>query len=155
MIMSVLENAIRMAVDAHAGQIDKAGFPYILHPLAVMFAAERSYLAKPSTIVTLEEFMAAAVLHDVPEDIPEKYPLSLICTEFGENVRRIVDGVTRRKGETYMEFISRANEDSDSRLLKILDINHNMGRIHLLPATEQSIKRRYEKALILLNATNF
>ena len=66
-----------MAVEAHAGQVDKAGRPYILHPLAVMFAAERAYNVQPSLIVYLEEFMAAAVLHDVPEDNPEpNSPLS-------------------------------------------------------------------------------
>jgi len=90
--MSVLEGAIRMAVEAHTAGKDKAGRPYILHPLAVMFAAERAY--RPSVIVTLEEFMAAAVLHDVPEDHPE-YSLSSILAEFGENVHRIVDGMRR------------------------------------------------------------
>ena len=144
-----------MAVEAHAGQVDKAGRPYILHPLAVMFAAERAYNVQPSLIVSLEEFMAAAVLHDVPEDQPEKYPLSLILEQFGENVHRIVDGVTRRKGEVYMDFIARANQDPGSRLLKILDINHNLGRIHVLPVAEQSIKRRYERALIALSAGDF
>ena len=144
-----------MAVEAHAGQVDKAGRPYILHPLAVMFAAERAYNVQPSLIVSLEEFMAAAVLHDVPEDHPEKYPLSLILEQFGENVHRIVDGVTRRKGEVYMDFIARANQDPGARLLKILDINHNLGRIHVLPVAEQSIKRRYERALIALNAGDF
>jgi GTP diphosphokinase / guanosine-3',5'-bis(diphosphate) 3'-diphosphatase len=153
--MSVLEKAIRLAVEAHAGQVDKAGRPYILHPFAVMFAAERAY--RPSLLVFLEEFMAAAVLHDVPEDFPEKYPLSYILAEFGENVHRIVAGVTRRKaqGESYREFIIRANEDPGSRLLKILDIYHNLGRIHLLPIEEQSIRRRYEKALVILNHAEF
>lgn len=95
--------------------------------------------------------MAAAVLHDVSEDHPEKYPLSLILEEFGENVHHIVDGVTRREGEVYMDFIHRAKEDPDSRVLKILDVKHNLGRISVLPLAEQSIRRRYEKALVLLN----
>ena len=142
-----------MAVEAHQHQYDKIGRPYILHPLAVMFAAEKAY--QPSFLVSLEEFMAAAVLHDVPEDYPEKYPLSLIYLEFGENVRRIVEGVTRREGEVYMDFIVRAKEDPGSRLLKILDINHNLGRIPALPIAEQSIRRRYERALVLLNAAEF
>ena len=151
--MSVLERAIRIAIEAHTGQVDKAGRPYILHPLSVMFAAEKAY--RPSALVSLEEFMAAAVLHDVVEDHPEKYPLSFILAEFGENVHRIVDGVTRRKGEVYMDFIARANEDPGSRLLKILDIYHNLGRIHVLPIAEQGIRRRYERALLVLKPAEF
>ena len=140
-----------MAVEAHgargdhAGQVDKAGRPYILHPLAVMFLAEIAYKRNPLPGVSLEEFMAAAVLHDVSEDHPELYPLSRIYEEFGENVGRIVEGVTRRAGETYMEFIARANQEIGSRLLKILDIYHNLGRISVLPMAEQSIRRRYER----------
>lgn len=157
--MSVLEKAIRLAVEAHAGQVDKAGRPYILHPLQVMFAAERAYmrnLLRFQIEASLEEFMAAAVLHDVPEDFPEKYPLSFILAEFGVNVHRIVAGVTRMKGqETYREFIIRANKHVGSRLLKILDIQHNMGRIHLLPVAEQDIRRRYEKALVILGPAEF
>ena len=152
----LLENAIRLAVEAHAGQVDKQGRTYILHPLAVMFMAEAAYKRNPIPGVTLEEFMAAAVLHDVCEDNP-KYPLSFILAEFGVNVHRIVDGVTRRKaqGETYREFIIRANQDLGSRLLKILDIFHNLGRIDTLPIAEQDIRRRYEKALVVLNPAEF
>ena len=152
MTMSLLESAIQLAVEAHSGQRDKAGRPYILHPLAVMFAAEKAYQAhQPSLLVTLEEFMAAAILHDVSEDHFEKYPLSLIHEKFGDSVYEIVDGVTRRQGETYMEFIRRAYEDPGSCLLKILDINHNLSRISALPLAEQTIRRRYEKALVVLN----
>jgi (p)ppGpp synthase/HD superfamily hydrolase len=99
--------------------------------------------------------MAAAVLHDVPEDHPELFPLSLIFTEFGVNIHRIVDGVTRRAGETYANFILRANLDPGSRLLKIIDVLTNLGRIDSLPIEEQSIRRRYERALLVLNAAEF
>ena len=51
-----LERAIRIAVEAHAGQIDKANEPYILHPLRVMFDVEG------------EVARMVAVLHDVVED---------------------------------------------------------------------------------------
>ncbi|MFP5392790.1 MAG: hypothetical protein ACLGI6_14780 [Gammaproteobacteria bacterium] len=54
--MSTIETAIKLAVDAHAGQRDKAGRPYILHPLRVMHR------------FTDETLQSIAVLHDVPED---------------------------------------------------------------------------------------
>jgi hypothetical protein len=53
-----------------------------------------------------------------------------------------------------MDFIARANQDPGSRLLKILDINHNLGRIHLLPIAEQGLRRRYVRALNVL-CSNF
>lgn len=54
--MSTLERAIEMALHAHAGQVDKAGEPYILHPLRLMLALNGMYPRM------------AAVLHDVVED---------------------------------------------------------------------------------------
>lgn len=152
-----MESAISNAVAAHFGQVDKIGRVYILHPLQVMFLAERVFLKNPISGVSLEEFMAAAVLHDVSEDHPDDYPLDYILRQFGQNVHRIVDGVTRRKeqGETYRNFIVRAKQDSGSRLLKIVDIFSNLGRIHLLSIEEQSIRRRYERALDVLEVEDF
>ena len=143
--MSVLEEAIRLAVSAHAGQVDKAKRPYILHPLQVMFAVEKAYNQSPVLGYTLEEVMVAGVLHDVSEDIPS-YPLSYMLAVFGAKIHAILDGVTRRKTETYKEFILRAYQNEGARLVKLEDVNINLGRIHLLPVTEQSIKRRYEDA---------
>ncbi|HUP50107.1 MAG TPA: GTP pyrophosphokinase, partial [Thermoanaerobaculia bacterium] len=54
--MSTLERAIMIAVQAHAGQVDKAGEPYILHPLRVMLK------------LTSDEERIVGVLHDVVED---------------------------------------------------------------------------------------
>ena len=56
--MSTLERAIAIAAKAHAGQVDKAGAPYVLHPLRIM-------LRKSS----IDERIVA-VLHDVCEDCP-------------------------------------------------------------------------------------
>ena len=54
----MLEKAIEIAVEAHRGQIDKAGKPYILHPMRVMLAGKT------------EEEMICGILHDVIEDTP-------------------------------------------------------------------------------------
>ena len=56
--MSSLERAIAIAAEAHAGQTDKAGAPYILHPLRVMLR------------LATEEERITAVLHDLCEDCP-------------------------------------------------------------------------------------
>ena len=56
--MATLERAIALAAQAHEGQVDKAGAPYILHPLRMMLS------------VDTPEARVAAVLHDVVEDTP-------------------------------------------------------------------------------------
>ncbi len=58
--MSNLQKAISIAVEAHKGQTDKGGSPYILHPLRVMMSLET------------EEEMIVGVLHDVVEDCADK-----------------------------------------------------------------------------------
>ena len=55
---ALLDKAIALATAAHAGQVDRYGQPYILHPLHLMAQME-----------TAEEKMAA-ILHDVVEDTP-------------------------------------------------------------------------------------
>ncbi|MGZ7078608.1 MAG: GTP pyrophosphokinase, partial [Thermoanaerobaculia bacterium] len=55
-MMSTLERAIAIAAEKHAGQTDKAGAPYILHPLRVMLR------------VSTNDERITAVLHDVVED---------------------------------------------------------------------------------------
>ena len=57
--MSTLECAIAIAAEARAGQVDKAGAPYVLHPLRMMLTLS----SNAERIV--------AVLHDVVEDCPD------------------------------------------------------------------------------------
>jgi len=61
--MSTLERAIAIAAEGHAGQLDKAGAPYVLHPLRLMLAVK-----------TLDERIVA-VLHDVVEDCPDGHSI--------------------------------------------------------------------------------
>lgn len=90
--MSTIERAVAIAAEAHAGQVDKAGAPYILHPLRVMLSME-----------TVEE-QVVAVLHDVVEDT--HWNLDALRAEgFSESVLRAVDSLTRRDGESYDSFV--------------------------------------------------
>lgn len=147
--MSTLENAIRLAVFAHSGQLDKVGKPFILHSLQVMFAAAEEYAKNSLPEYSLEEVMTAAVMHDVPEDTT--VTLNEILRLFGVRIHRLVDGVTRREGEIYKDFILRAKSEPGSRFLKRVDVRINLGRIDQLPVEERSIRRRYENALAILS----
>src|SRR4051812_31424399 len=112
--MSTLERAIAIAAEAHAGQVDKAGAPYILHPLRVMLSVE-----------TTDERIVA-VLHDVVEDCPGWTAERLRDEGFSTAVLRGVDAVTKRDGESYESFVVRAAADPLGRAVKIADLRDNM-----------------------------
>ena len=114
--MESLSRAISLAVNVHAGQYDKAGFPYIAHPFRVM-----QYLHYKAHE---EILLVAAMLHDTVEDT--NVTLKQIEELFGKDVAYLVDAVTRRD-ETYMEFIARIKEAGPEAItLKLADIEDNM-----------------------------
>ncbi|MFQ5571699.1 MAG: HD domain-containing protein [Rhodothermales bacterium] len=131
----MLERAIRLAAEAHQGQIDKAGAPYILHPLRLMLRME-----------TPVEMMAA-VLHDVVEDTP--WTLETLRDEgFSEEVVDAVAHLTRRKDESYNAFIERAAGHPVARRVKLADLEDNMDlrRLDGLTKKDQARLLRYQKA---------
>lgn len=141
--MSSLERAIAIAAAAHAGQTDKAGQPYILHPLRVMLR-----VAQP------EERMAA-VLHDVVEDAD--VTLAQLRGEgFPESVVEAVDALTKRPGETRLEAAARAAGHPIALRVKLADNAENMdlSRISEPTARDRERLREYEavRALLLARA---
>ena len=139
MTMATLENAIALAARAHAGQKDKAGQPYILHPLRVMLAVEGG-----------DERMAA-VLHDVVEDTDLSLD-DLSEQGFDEAVVAAVDCLSRRDGEDYMDFVRRAATDPVSRKVKVADLNDNLDTSRLPEVTDRDQARieRYQAAKRLI-----
>lgn len=132
---ATLEDAISLAVEAHRGQRDKSGQPYILHVLRVMFRLDTEY-----------ERMAG-VLHDVVEDTP--YSLDdLRRLGYPEPVVEAVDCLTRRPDETYEQFIERAIANPIARLVKLADLEDNMDIRRLSELTERDRERmnRYIQA---------
>ncbi len=104
--MSTLERAIAIAAEGHAGQFDKAGQPYILHPIRVMLrvsgASER----------------IAAILHDVVEDTP--VTLDQLSNEgFSREVVEAVDALTKRRGENRIDAAKRAAANPIARVVKL------------------------------------
>ncbi|GBD48127.1 HD domain-containing protein [Methylopila sp. Yamaguchi] len=140
--MSTLERAIQIATEAHAGQVDKAGAPYIMHSMRVAFACP------------VGDARIVAVLHDVVEDTP--WTLEGLRAEgFSEAVLAGVDAVTRREGETYMEFVDRAAKDPIGRIVKRADLLDNMDTTRLGEITESDRSRleRYARALDRMGAS--
>jgi (p)ppGpp synthase/HD superfamily hydrolase len=108
-----LEDAIALASQAHRGQVDKAGKPYILHPLRVMLRQE----AEAAQIV--------AVLHDVLEDTGVTLE-GLRAAGYRPEICEAVDCLTRRPDEPYDIMISRVAANPLARAVKLADLEDNM-----------------------------
>ena len=126
--MATLERAIAIAASAHAGQTDKAGEPYILHPLRVMLR-----MRSP------EERMAA-VLHDVVEDT-EVSLQSLLLEGFSPGVIAAVEALTKRPGESRLQAAERAAGNVIARQVKLADNAENMDLSRIPFPTERDYAR--------------
>lgn len=142
---SVLENAIILASAAHKDQLDKAGAPYILHPLRCM--------ADILSTTGDYELAAAMVMHDVVEDTNVTLQGLVDSEMFSNRVIRLVDKLTRKDGESYKEFIHRCSLDIDAARLKMADLKDNKNLDRLPEVTDKDIYRweKYAKAYILLD----
>ncbi|AWI82159.1 guanosine-3',5'-bis(diphosphate) 3'-pyrophosphohydrolase [Parazoarcus communis] len=142
--MATLERAIALAAEAHTGQVDKAGQPYILHPLRVMLR------------VRTDEERIAAVLHDVVEDT--HVTLEALAQEgFSQAILTAVAALTKLPGETRLEAASRAAVDSVARTVKLADNTENMDLSRIENPTEKDFARlkEYESVrALLLSATS-
>ncbi|SFS09858.1 HD domain-containing protein [Sphingomonas jatrophae] len=136
---ALLDEAILLAIDAHRGQADKAGAPYILHPLRLM-------LAQPDM-----ERRIAAVLHDVVED--GGVEIAALRERFGDAIADAVSALSRREDEDYDAFISRCAADPIARDVKRADLADNLDLSRLPEPTERDHRRadKYRRALSLLD----
>lgn len=136
---ATVEDAISIAAEAHKGQRDKAGAPYLLHPLRMMMRMES------------EAAMMAAVLHDVVEDTD--WTLERLRAEgFADEVLEAVDCLTKREGETYEEFIRRVEANPIARQVKVADLEDNMNIRRISEIVPKDLERleKYHKAWCVL-----
>ncbi|HUF10424.1 MAG TPA: HD domain-containing protein [Rhodothermales bacterium] len=140
--MNALRRAIEIAMEAHRGQVDKHGAPYILHPLCVM-AAVRS-----------KEAQIVAALHDVVED-NEDWTVDRLAREgFDRSIVEAVAALTRDPDGDYFDYVRRLSSNPLAREVKLADLQDNLDRSRLPgDPTENDLARfrRYEKALRILN----
>jgi (p)ppGpp synthase/HD superfamily hydrolase len=138
--MSSLGKAISIAAQAHEGQSDKAGAPYILHPLRVMMK-----MASDAERIT-------AVLHDIIEDTD--WSLEHLRREgFHNEILDALDCLTKHDGEEYEEFIKRVKLNPLAVKVKSADLEDNLDVSRLKNITEADRKRldKYRRALLILS----
>ena len=138
----LLDLAIKVATEAHQGQVDKGGNPYIYHPQAV------------AASVSNTEHKIVAYLHDVCEDTP----ITLDALKNMGFPYRIVNSIRllTKTGElTYEEFLRRLRMDCAARAVKIADIKHNMDLTRIPNPGKKDYARveKYKKALAFLEGS--
>src|SRR5687768_12545105 len=137
--IATLEDAISIAALAHRGQKDKAGAPYLLHPLRMMLR------------MGSEAAMMAAVLHDVVEDTD--WTLELLREQgFSDEVLEAVECLTHKTGESYEEFIGRVQKNPVAQQVKIADLEDNMNILRIGRINQKDLQRleKYHRAWCLL-----
>ncbi len=137
----LLDLAIQIARTAHAGQVDKAGKPYIEHPLAVM-----QQVGSP-------EGQVVAVLHDAVED-SDLTIAQLTEQGFPQLITDAIAAITKLEAESYEEYLDRVMSDPLALEVKIADVTHNLDLSRIAHPTEADFKRiaKYEVVLKRLKA---
>lgn len=137
--LNLLETAIIIATKAHAGQLDKGGQPYILHPLAVMMRVEK-----------MEEKIVA-LLHDVIEDSDVTMD-ELRMHGFSNEILAAVDTLTHKPEQSYEQYIDHISQNRLATTVKLADLTENMNLSRIPSPTEKDYQRlqRYQKAFQLL-----
>lgn len=137
----LLELAIEVATQAHKGQLDKGGNPYILHPQAVAAALDST------------ENKIVAYLHDVVEDTE----ITLEDLKEMGFTYRIVNSIrilTKSKDISYEDYLKSVKKDSNAWHVKMADIKHNMDISRIPEPTAKDFARieKYKKALAFLES---
>jgi len=136
--IEVLRRAYELARDAHQGQVRKTGAPYITHPVTVALMLAGYGLDEPT--------LAAALLHDTVEDT--SLTLGDISAQFGEEVARLIDGVTKldrvrysnreqAQAATIRKMVVAMAQDVRVLIIKLFDRLHNMRTVHALRDEKQ------------------
>ncbi len=139
----LLARAFRFAAQAHEGQQRRSGEEFIHHPYAAALICAELQLD--------DETIAAALLHDVVEDT--NVTLEEVQAEFGEEIARLVDGVTKltrvhfqsreqAQAENYRKMVVAMAQDVRVILIKLADRLHNLRTIEYLGKQKQVQKAR-------------
>ncbi len=140
---SLLLRAFQFAEKAHTGQTRASGEDYITHPLEVAMILTETHMDI--------ETLVAAVLHDVVEDT--QITIKEIRDEFGDNVARLVDGVTKlsrldfknkqeQQAESLRKMLLAMAEDVRVILIKLADRLHNMRTLTYRPLIKRKATAR-------------
>ena len=119
--------ASKIAYKAHEGQTDKAGVPYICHPIHI---AEQ---------MDSEESCVVALLHDVIED--SDITLEILSKYFNDDIITALRVLTKKENDDYVMYIKRVKTNKLATKVKIKDLEHNRDLTRLDEVTDKDRKR--------------
>lgn len=140
MIYTPLTNrAMQIAYEAHHGQTDKCGMPYIFHPYHLAEQMDEEYA------------VCVALLHDVLEDTD--VPREALAAEFPEAVMEALDLMTHEEGVPYLEYVKKIKPNPLARKVKLADLTHNTDSTRIPldgAAAQRRLEEKYLKAFEIL-----
>lgn len=139
----MLDRMLLLATNAHHGQLDKGGRPYILHPLRVM-----SFLKTDD-----EELQCIALGHDVVEDTKVTYA-DLRDAGMTERVIEGIKAMTKVPGYSYDDYKEQVFANRDAMVVKMADLRHNTDIRRLKGVTTKDLDRieKYHRFYVEIQA---
>ena len=136
----MIDIALAISKKAHAGQVDKAGVDYIQHPLYV------------ASQVETEQEKAVALLHDVIED-SNITAVDLLASGLPNEVVTAVQILTKKKGQSYQEYLEKVKTNDLARVVKLADLKHNsdLSRLKSVSDTDRERVKKYKNAIRYLS----
>ena len=136
----MIDIALAIAKKAHAGQVDKAGVDYIQHPLHV------------ASQVKTEQEKTVALLHDVIEDSDVTVD-DLLASGLSNEVVTAVQILTKKKGQSYQEYLEKVKSNNLARVVKLADLKHNsdLSRLKSVTNTDYERVKKYKNAIRYLS----
>nr|DAS76548.1 MAG TPA: (p)ppGpp synthetase, RelA/SpoT family [Caudoviricetes sp.] len=136
----MIDIALAIARKAHAGQVDKAGVDYIQHPLYV------------ASQVKTEQEKAVALLHDVLED-SDITAADLLAYGLSNEVVTAVQTLTKKKGQSYQDYLEKVKSNDLARVVKLADLKHNsdLSRLKSVSDTDRERVKKYKNAIRYLS----
>ncbi len=138
--MDLVDYAYSFAQQKHDGQYDKAGKPYIEHPVAV------------SNMLDTEDEKVVALLHDIIEDT-DTTPADLLSRGFTPAQVSAVVALTKRNHESYKSYLERVKNNNLACAVKLADLTHNsdLSRLNVITDVDTKRVKKYKEALSFLS----
>ena len=133
------KKAMIIAYNAHHGQVDKSGVPYIFHPIHVAEQMET------------EEECIVALLHDTVEDT--NITFEVLEKEFSTTVIEALKLLTHDESIDYFDYVRKLKNNPIAKKVKLADLYHNSDITRMENTTEKDWKRKekYHKATLILH----
>lgn len=134
--------ALKIAYEAHQGQYDKSGIPYIFHPYHLAEQMDNEYT------------ICIALLHDVIEDT--SITIQDLEKEFPVEITEAIKLLTHTHDDKYEEYIVKIKENELAKIVKLADLKHNLDESRLTNGNnisnkeQKRLREKYLSAMELL-----